>query len=202
MLSHKDKNRILKLARDAITSYLSSENPDLSGTDSFNEKQGVFVSIHKKGILRGCIGFPEPVYPLRQAVVIAARAAAFEDPRFPPLDESELTDIKIEISILSVPELIRVKDPEEYKKEIAIGLDGLIIRNQFGHGLLLPQVAPEWGWGIEQYLTEICIKAGLDKDSWKDSASELYKFQAEVFSEEHEPSNAAEDNSPDDSWDD
>ena len=183
MISEQDKKRLLKLARNSIMTSFSNENPDTVGTEKFSEKQGVFVTLHKNKQLRGCIGFPEPLYPLNKAIVDAGRAAAFDDPRFPPLSKTELDDVEIEISVLSVPELIRVNAPEEYKTKIKIGRDGLIIRNAYGSGLLLPQVPVEWEWDVEQFLKQLCHKAALPEDAWKNTDSKLYRFEAEVFSE-------------------
>src|SRR5690606_20771618 len=150
-------------------------------------KAGVFVTLNyltrmREEHLRGCIGFPLPEKMLRQSVVEAAIAAATEDPRFPPVDIQELDDLIFEVSVLTPPQEIR-SSPDEYRKEIKIGKDGLILRWRYGSGLLLPQVPVEMKWNIDQYLTNICYKAGAPADAWKDRASKLYKFQAIVFKE-------------------
>ena len=134
--------------------------------DLLTEKRGVFVTLYKKKHLRGCIGFPEPILPLGIALIKAAKAAAFEDPRFSPLSTSELKEIKIEITLLTKP---KKTDP----KKIKVGKDGLIIKKGFNSGLLLPQVAVEYKWDAKTFLEQTCLKAGLDKDAWKDAESSI-----------------------------
>jgi hypothetical protein len=148
---------------------------------------GVFVTLNyltrkKEEHLRGCVGFPLPEKRLHQSVVEAAIAAATEDPRFPPVDRKELDSIVFEVSVLTLPEEIR-SSPADYKKEIRIGKDGLILRWRYGSGLLLPQVPVELKWDVDEYLANICYKAGAPADAWLDPASKLYKFQATVFKE-------------------
>ncbi|MFH0797862.1 MAG: TIGR00296 family protein [Candidatus Woesearchaeota archaeon] len=168
--------QLVKLARSSIFS-----EPIL--TESFGDKKGVFVTLssYPSKELRGCIGFIEPIFPLRQAVIKAARAAAFEDPRFPPLSKKD--KFTVEVSVLSVPELIKAKSPEDYLKSIKIGSDGLIINDGTHSGLLLPQVFPEWGADERKALEMTCNKAGLSKDAWKEKGCRVYKFHAEIFSE-------------------
>ena len=115
--------------------------------------------------------------------LIEAAISVCNDPRFPPLSEDELNQITIELSILTEPELIKVKDPREYLEKIEIGKDGLIIKRGVFSGLLLPQVAVEQEWSVEQFLENICLKAGLTIDSWMDENSKIYKFQAEIIHE-------------------
>jgi len=186
MFTQKQGRKIVQLARGSIESMFRRKSVDLGEYDEFSEKQGVFVTLNKNGELRGCIGFPEPVYPLNRAVVEAARSAAFSDPRFPPVEEDELDEITAEVSVLTVPEIISIRKPEEYPDRIVIGSDGLIIRGVLGSGLLLPQVPVEQCWDAEQFLCQICLKAGLPIDAWKDQKNRLYKFQAQIF-EEKEP---------------
>jgi uncharacterized protein (TIGR00296 family) len=177
---------LVRLARTAVEKYLQESTIIKSERDT-QEKAGVFVTLNyvtttKKEYLRGCIGFPLPERPLYQGVVEAAIAAATEDPRFPPLDIQELDNILFEISILTPPERITVS-PADYGKEIEIGRDGLILQWRFGSGLLLPQVPVELKWDVEQYLANICYKAGAPPDVWLDPSSKLFKFQATVFKE-------------------
>ena len=115
--------------------------------------------------------------------IIEAAIDVCGDPRFPPLSKEELKDIVIEVSVLSEPKLIVTK-PKEYKKHIEIGKDGLIIRKGLQGGLFLPQVPVEQGWNMDQYLENLCYKAGLTGDTWLDPECKLYKFQTKVFSEE------------------
>ena len=177
---------LVRLARTAVEKYLQESTIIKSERDT-QEKAGVFVTLNyvtttKKEYLRGCIGFPLPERPLYQGMVEAAIAAATEDPRFPPLDIQELDNILFEISVLTPPERITVS-PADYGKEIEIGRDGLILQWRFGSGLLLPQVPVELKWDVEQYLANICYKAGAPPDVWLDPSSKLYKFQATVFKE-------------------
>ncbi len=174
---------LIKLAKESLSSYFLQKEPDISTVKQFSDRRGVFVTLYKNKQLRGCIGFPESVFPLLEAVIKAARSAAFEDPRFPPLQKEELKDIKIEISVLTVPKLIEVKKPEDYLKEIKIGKDGLIIRSSLGSGLLLPQVATEYNWSVEEFLRHLCEKAWLKQDAWKDTNNRIYRFQAQIFKE-------------------
>jgi uncharacterized protein (TIGR00296 family) len=180
---------LVRLARIAVEKYLQESVMIKSERDT-QEKAGVFVTLNyvttsRKQYLRGCIGFPLPEKPLYQGVIEAAIAAATEDPRFPPLDMQELCNIIFEISVLTPPQQITVS-PADYGKEIQIGRDGLILQWRFGSGLLLPQVPVELKWDVEEYLANICYKAGAPPDVWLDPTSKLYKFQATVF-KENEP---------------
>jgi uncharacterized protein len=179
-MNDADKRTLLKLARETIASKFNDS--DVALPDRFKDKQGVFVTLHENGELRGCIGYAEPVLPLRDAICDAAMHAAFDDPRFPPLVKSDLQKVKIEISVLSVPKELK-ETPESLLKKIEIGRDGLIIRHSFASGLLLPQVAVEHSLGTEEFLACLCQKAGLPNDCWKSGKCKIYSFQAEVFSE-------------------
>lgn len=183
MFSLEQGRKLVELARHSIETHFSGSRIELDGYKEFSEKQGVFASLHKDGELRGCIGFPEPTHQLYRAVFEAARAAAFEDPRFPPLSKDELDSIEIEVSVLTVPELIKVKNAEDYLREIEIGKDGLIIRSSFRSGLLLPQVPVEWKWDAREFLSHLCIKAGLGQNEWMNPENKIYRFQAQIFSE-------------------
>ena len=145
--------------------------------DNLKELGGVFVTLNKRGRLRGCIGFPEAVLPLYQAVSQAAVSAALKDYRFPPVTQKELSDIEIEISALSPLE--KISDVEE----IEVGRHGLVIRKGIYSGLLLPQVPVEYEWDRAEFLERICEKAGLPRGAWRGNV-ELYTFTAQVFHEE------------------
>ena len=186
MISLIEGAELVRLARTAVEKYLKESTIIKSERDT-EEKTGVFVTLNyvtssKKEYLRGCIGFPLPERSLYQGVVEAAIAAATQDPRFPRLDMQELDNIIFEISVLTPPERITVS-PADYGKEIEIGRDGLILQWRFGSGLLLPQVPVELKWDVEEYLANICYKAGAPPDIWLDPSSKLYKFQATVFKE-------------------
>jgi len=177
---------LVKLARRAVEKYVN-ESTVIKFEKGRNYKAGVFVTLNyltrtKQEHLRGCIGFPLPEKNLYQSVIESSIAAATEDPRFAPVDRHELDNIVFEVSVLTTPEEIKCKH-DDYKEEIKIGRDGLILRWRYGSGLLLPQVPVELGWDFEKYLANICYKAGAPPDVWLDPASKLYRFQAIVFKE-------------------
>jgi hypothetical protein len=177
---------LLGIARKSILySFDGKDIPayDLKLDKEFKEKKGVFVTLTINDELRGCIGFPMPFKVLYKAVIEAARAAAFEDPRFRPLTKDEFNDAKIEISVLTKPQEIK-ETPERILEEIEIGKDGLIIEYSGYFGLLLPQVATENKWNSEKFLEQTCIKAGVSPKTWKNESCRVSKFQAEIFSEE------------------
>jgi len=175
-----DKNQqqfLLAVAKEAIyAKLLGNSLPKYNLNDTpLNEKRGAFVTLHKQGRLRGCIGYIVGIAPLIETVQRMAIAAAFEDPRFPPVQLEEFEHLNIEISVLTP--LKRVKDI----KEIKIGRDGLLIRKGFYQGLLLPQVAEEEGWDVETFLQHTCLKAGLSPDSWKEADTVIERFSAQIF---------------------
>nr|MBP7886610.1 AmmeMemoRadiSam system protein A [Candidatus Neomarinimicrobiota bacterium] len=141
-------------------------------------KRGAFVTLEKHHELRGCIGYILPIYPLYKTVIEMAKAAALDDPRFPPVSPSELKDITVEISVLTVPQ--KISDPSE----IEVGKHGIIIKRGFNQGLLLPQVATDYGWDRETFLEHTCLKAGLPRDAWQDKNTEIQIFSAQVFNRE------------------
>ena len=180
-LTPADRKFLLKLARDNITSHILKKGPAMVPSripESLQKKRGVFVTLKIGGALRGCIGYVEGIKPLYQAVIDNSYNAAFRDPRFSPLENGELSSIKIEISVLTEP--VRVARTDD----IVIGRDGLIIERGASRGLLLPQVPVEWKWNLEEYLFNLCRKAGLPGDAWKDRGTRLFRFQAVVFHEE------------------
>ena len=186
MLTLEQGAKLVALARKTIESNFSiiKSKRDKVLQSEFNDYLGCFVTIHKDGALRGCIGFPEPVMDLYSAIVEAAENAAFHDPRFPAVTKSELDSISVEVSVLTKPKRVDVRNPEHYLKYIQIGKDGLIIRETFSSGLLLPQVATEQGWDALTFLRQTCLKANLQPDDWQDfDRVRLYKFQSQVFGE-------------------
>jgi uncharacterized protein (TIGR00296 family) len=189
MIGDYEGEQLVRLAREAVESILiNNAGQPVINRISFAEKMGVFVTlIHldEKGQegLRGCIGFPLPEKEPFESVVEASIAAATGDPRFPPLSPMELPRTIFEVSVLTPLELIKVKDPTEYYKHIEVGRDGLVLRWERGSGLLLPRVAQEMGWDIDEYLSNLCFKAGATPDAWVIPNSELYKFQAIVYRE-------------------
>lgn len=182
-----DGKKAVRIARRTIELWIRNRErrkPE-DYPPEFDEKSGVFVTIHSypKRQLRGCIGFPEPIYPLIRALQEVAILAATDDPRFPPLSDDDLDKIVIEVSILTKPERIQVKATKEYIKHIQVGKDGLIVRKGIQSGLLLPQVATEYGWGPEEFLAQTCMKAGLPPQAWIEKSTEVYKFRSLIFSE-------------------
>lgn len=183
MYTLEQATKLIELARYSIETVFTKAGLNLERYREFSEKHGIFVTLKKHGELRGCIGFAEPIYELYKGIVKAARASAFNDPRFPPLKQNELEEIIIEISILTKPELVRVRNPDDYLKIIRIGMDGLIIKAGLYSGLLLPQVPVEYDWDAERFLRQLCIKAGLTMDAWRDLHHLIYRFQAQIFQE-------------------
>ncbi|MEJ5308065.1 MAG: AmmeMemoRadiSam system protein A [candidate division WOR-3 bacterium] len=179
-MDNNDKIYLLKLARKTILKELKGENLILAEPESeeLKRKSGCFVTLKIDGDLRGCIGYIQPVMELYKAVSQMAIEAAFNDPRFYPLTLDEFERVKIEISVLTP--LQKVEDLQE----ITVGKDGLLVKKGFRSGLLLPQVATEWGYDREQFLKQTCLKAGLYPDCYKEKDTQIYKFQAEIFSEE------------------
>lgn len=152
------------------------------------QKCGVFVTLNHAEAgakeLRGCIGYPEPILPLVEATLDSAVNSATHDPRFPSVTLKELDKIVVEVSVLTPPQLIEVKDPKDYPRKIAIGKDGLIVERGWYKGLLLPQVPIEWHWDEEEFLSNCCMKAGLPPDCWVVEGTKIYSFQAIIFEEE------------------
>ncbi len=183
MISLEDGKILVKFARHVIETYFSGKTINFSEADKFTDKRGVFVTLSLYDKLRGCIGYPEPVYSLNRAIIEAARAAAFKDPRFPPITESDIEEITIEVSVLTKPKLIEVEHPKEYLDKIKIGKHGLIVKSGNHSGLLLPQVFIDYDNTPKEALEMTCQKAGLPKEVWKDKDTEIYLFSAQIFKE-------------------
>lgn len=192
-------SRLIRLARLAIASEFKDMKQQLEQAEldarkikELNEHNGIFVTLLKvkSKELQGCVGFIYTALPLYKSVQEAAKSAAFHDLRFTPLVKDELSNIVIEISILTKPRLIKDKGKsmdkklsKDVKQKIKIGRDGLIVEKGFNSGLLLPQVAVEYSWDVKTFLEQTCWKAGLSKGGWKDSETKIYTFEAEVFRE-------------------
>ena len=190
-LTQEEGEFLIHLARNTVTQYLETgkvPKPPKETPKKLFEHCGVFVtiSIPVKGEkeLRGCIGYPYPTSPLVEAVIDSAINAATQDPRFEPLTFDELGKVVFEVSVLTPPELVDVKNTKEYLSKIKVGEDGLIVERGPYKGLLLPQVPVEWGWCEEEFLCQCCMKAGLPPDTWLTKDAKIYKFNAIVFDEE------------------
>jgi len=185
-ISDLDGKELVIMARTVVTELLTNNSKisDSKFDSKFDFKSGVFVTLNKKNSLRGCIGYPIPIKRLSNGLIDAAIAAATEDPRFPPVNPNELDDITFEITVLTPPIEIKVNNPQEYLSIIKVGRDGMIVESSFTSGLLLPQVAKEYDWNVEEFLCHTCEKAGLDKNAWKISSTKISKFEGIIFKEE------------------
>ncbi|MBS1266494.1 MAG: hypothetical protein MAG795_00461 [Candidatus Woesearchaeota archaeon] len=177
-------NELIDLAKSSIECVFSGKEVSVDNKvkEKFSEKQGVFVTLTIEDKLRGCIGYVEPVFPLFEAVIRAGKAAAFSDPRFPRLQKQEFKHVKIEISVLTIPELIKVENKKDFDK-IEIGKQGLIIRGPRGSGLLLPQVFSDHNCSVLEALKMTCQKAGLASDAWREQENKIYRFEVEIVDE-------------------
>lgn len=178
MFDASERETLLRIAREAIAARLANRPysiPDVP--PALLRPGGAFVTLHRSGDLRGCIGRIDAPDPLAEVVAECAVSAAIRDPRFPPVTRDELPLLQLEISILTPLE------PVGDVSEIDVGRHGLVLRQGFHSGLLLPQVATEWGWDRDTFLAQTCRKAGLPADAWRRGA-EIFKFEAEVFGEE------------------
>lgn len=189
IVSEEEGKWLVKVAREAAATFLRSRSrirrPDNLPPFAM-QKAGVFVTIRKYpgNELRGCIGRPEPNQTLIDALIDSAIDSSVNDPRFEPMKEEELSQTTFEVSVLTPPKLLEVKNPLEYRRKVEIGRDGLIAEWDYGAGLLLPQVPVEEGWDVETYLSYACMKAGAHPDYWLLGKVNLYSFQAIIFYEE------------------
>lgn len=192
MISPADGERAVRLAREAVERAVGSRPSQGPPTPErgelprlFREPRGVFVTLkqYPGGELRGCIGYPLPILPLGDAIRDVATAAALEDPRFPPVAPDELDALLVEVSVLTVPQIVPSASPEATIGAICPGRDGLIVEGHGQSGLLLPQVATEQGWDAERLLEGTCEKAGLPSVAWRDPRVRVRRFEAEVFGE-------------------
>ncbi|MDR0386722.1 MAG: AmmeMemoRadiSam system protein A [Treponema sp.] len=187
-ITGEEREVLLKDARETIAAVLENRSAvydrsavtweaAVSGVSALAQPCGVFVTLHKEGRLRGCIGRMASPDPLEKTVRIMAAAAAFQDPRFPPLAGEELDACRIEISALSSME--PCADP----RQVTVGVHGLYLVHRGRSGVLLPQVPVEQGWNLDEYLDYICVKAGLPSGSYDEPGAKLFTFTAVVFGE-------------------
>ncbi len=185
-ISDHDGELLVRTARSVVMEYLKTGkrttfSDEIKSRFSFNS--GVFVTLNKEENLRGCIGFPTPDRKLYQSLLDASIASATEDPRFLPVKYDELDKITFEVTVLTPPEVIKVQNPSEYTSKIMVGRDGLIVKCEFGSGLLLPQVPVEYGWNEEEFLDHACEKAGAPPDCWRQKDTMVLRLEGVVFKE-------------------
>ncbi len=188
-LSKKDGQILLKLAREKILMEFGGDDQKLFSLETsaspviLKENRGVFVSLHKKGELRGCIGNIEPVKTVWEGVMDNARHAAFHDSRFKPMSVDELKDTIIEVSILTPPEEVAYKDSDDLISKLKPGIDGVIIKKNYQSATFLPQVWEQLK-SPDIFLRQLCMKAGFSPDEWESGNLIVSKYQVQVFEEE------------------
>ncbi|MFM8659098.1 MAG: TIGR00296 family protein [Candidatus Nitrosotenuis sp.] len=185
-ITEQDGQLLVSSARKIVTEFVNTGNRLVLGKDIESKlafDAGIFVTLNSKNDLRGCIGFPLP-RKISQALPEVAIAAATEDPRFSPVDNSELDSITFEVTILTPPKEIITNDNSSLPEKIKVGRDGLVIKQGHNSGLLLPQVPVEFGWDEKEFLSHTCQKAGLPSDCWMQKQTKVYSFEGIIFKEE------------------
>jgi uncharacterized protein len=182
-LSEAEGQAALVLARRAVEAAVRREPFDRGALPPvFDERRGVFVTLTENGQLRGCIGLPYPIAPLADAIVEAGASAALKDPRFSPVRPAELPLLRVEVTVLTLP--TPIPGPAERRADhVEVGRHGLIVRGQGTSGLLLPQVATEYGWTPAEFLDQTCNKAGLHRGCWRTPEVEVSLFEGQIFHE-------------------
>lgn len=180
MTTKKEQEFLMNSARNAILSYPNTTHSDFNNlTNTLKEKRGVFVTLEINGQLRGCIGTIQPVMPLYEAVIKNAASAAYSDPRFSPLTKEEADKLEIEISVLTEPVKLNYIDASDLLKKLNHDL-GIIIKKGFATATFLPQVWEQLP-DKEQFLANLCLKANLNPEAWKDKDMEIYIYKVEKF---------------------
>lgn len=189
-----DGQLLIKLARESIFQALSDKQNHKTvkidtahfkqhlSSNILTEKRGTFVTLHKNKTLRGCIGNIEPVKTIFSGIMDNARHAAFSDSRFSPLSKEEFQEIDIEISVLTPPEKVEYSTPHDLIAKLTPCIDGVIIKKKYHNATFLPQVWEQLSTH-EQFLSHLCIKAGLDDNAWKKENLEVLKYQVQFFEE-------------------
>ncbi|MGH9712459.1 MAG: AmmeMemoRadiSam system protein A [Candidatus Acidiferrales bacterium] len=177
-LVDRDRQLLLELSRRVLVAAVERRDvqENLPASEMLQRPAGAFVTLRLRGRLRGCIGQVASGDSLVTVIAHCARSAALEDPRFEPVRPSELTELEIELSVLSPLFVIP-------SHQIEVGKHGLLMSRGWQRGLLLPQVAAEFGWSAERFLEETCTKAGLERDAWKHPDTRVEAFTAEIFCE-------------------
>lgn len=190
MMDNHERRQLLRLARESIrmrlldAQSLRLTREDFPG-DKFWQDQGVFVTLTIHGELRGCIGTILPVSPLVEAVASNAVAAAFDDPRFDPVEESEFRDLHIEISLLTSPSELQFSSPEDLRARLAVSHPGVILQKGLSQATFLPQVWEELP-SADHFLEQLCRKAGLSSACLAQPGLRVFTYTVEAFSEEGE----------------
>jgi len=186
LLEDKDRVVLLKLARSAIISELLKDKSSIvkpkGVSPLLQEKRGCFVTLHQGGSLRGCIGTIEPTTPLLSCVEENAINAAFRDPRFSPLSKDEIDAVDIEISVLTVPRVLKFIGGEDLKVHLIAGVHGVILSQGYRRSTFLPQVWEQLPQK-EEFLEHLCIKGGMSRSAWRDPSTRVEVYEAEYFSE-------------------
>jgi AmmeMemoRadiSam system protein A len=177
MLTEAQKQSLVERARAAVEAQVTGRGGrGAPSSADLPDASGAFVTIKRRGELRGCLGTLQCRHGLADEVARCAAEAASEDPRFAPVAAEELPELAVEVSVLGPLESIDPAQPDAFE----IGRHGLVVEQGVHRGLLLPQVAAEWGWTPEQFLRQTCVKAGLPPDAWQRGAT-VHRFDAEVF---------------------
>ena len=184
-LTDDDKQVLLTLARSAIASALVKDE-NVQKPEEFSpalkQKRGCFVTLHKKGALRGCIGTIEPSKPLFDGVEDNALNSAFRDPRFPALKKEELADIDVEVSVLTVPRVLEYRSVEDLLAQLKPGIHGVILSSGWRSATFLPQVWDQLP-DKKDFLEQLCMKGGMQRDCWQDDDTVIKVYEAVYFSE-------------------
>ena len=169
---------LIDLARQSLVETFTGEDQeDQEFPVAAATVSGVFVTLKRDGMLRGCRGCVEGTYPLRKTSWVVSRSSAFDDPRFNPMEQEELEGLEISISLLGMMEQVKVEDPLQFREKIQLGRDGICLRLKGSSALFLPEVAPEQGWNVETTLRQLCRKAGLEDEDWRNPETEVLCFQ-------------------------
>jgi uncharacterized protein (TIGR00296 family) len=183
VLTREDGALAISLARSAVEHAVRGRRcvpPTLPPI--FEQKRGIFVTLKKQGLLRGCIGLPYPVMPLSEGIVEAGGSAALDDPRFPPVTPEELDSIELEVTVLTTPQPL-LGSPAQRPEMVKVGIHGLLVKGYGMSGLLLPQVPVECSWSSREFLSHTCVKAGLPPEAWKTPDVQVYTFEGQIFCE-------------------
>lgn len=172
-----ERAQLLAIAREALAAWVNRGAPVAPPAGASERRAGAFVTLHVRGELRGCIGHVQADRRLVDVVAECAVSAASADPRFPPVTAPELPLVAIEVSVLGPLE------PVARIEEVEVGRHGLVVESGRRRGLLLPQVAREWGWDAVAFVAQTCRKAGLPQDAWPSGGATLLRFEADVFGE-------------------